>query len=183
MTEAEIADLIRTHGLWLLFVLTLVEGPLATVAAAALAAAGLFDLAAVFAVAFAGDIVGDMALYGLGRALPGLQKPQGTGRLATLAQRANDLHDAMRRRAWQVLVLGKLTHVMGFAVLLAAGMARVPFGLFLAVTVLATLPKLAALTAFGYGIGRAVEGHLLIGLALIALVVGGAVILRRRRPE
>jgi membrane protein DedA with SNARE-associated domain len=180
MTEADIARLIATHGLWLLFMLTLLEGPVATLIGAAMAGRGLLDPAAVFAVAFAGDLVGDGVLYGIGRLSPALARRLGGVRADAMLARSGRVHRMMHRRSWQIIALGKLTHVLGFAVILAAGAARVPFGLFLLVSALATLPKVAALVLAGCALGRTVDVPWMVALGALGLCVAGLWALRVR---
>jgi membrane-associated protein len=88
----------------------------------------------------------------------------------------------------RVLVVGKLTHAAGFAVLVAAGAARMPFGTFVLANLLATIPKSLALVALGYLFGSAhalIAGWfswgtvVILGIMLIILAV---VLYRRRKP-
>jgi membrane-associated protein len=64
---ATILQLVQTHGLLLLFVLAVAEGPIVSVIGAYLAKLGLMDVYAVFAVVVAADLIGDMLFYELGR--------------------------------------------------------------------------------------------------------------------
>lgn len=181
MTEADIARLMTLHGLWLLFVLTLIEGPLATLIGAAMAGRGLLDPLVVLAVAFAGDLVGDAVLYGIGRLLPALALRLGGTQAEAVLSRAGRVRQMMHLRSWQIIALGKLTHVLGFAVILAAGAARVPFGLFLLVSALATLPKVGALVLAGWAMGRTFDMPWLAGLAAALLFAAGLWALGIRR--
>ncbi len=180
MTEAEIARLITSHGLWLLFVLTLIEGPVATLIGAAMAGRGLLDPGAVFAVAFAGDLAGDAVLYAIGRLLPVLTRQLGPARADAGLARMGGLRNMMHLRSWQIIALGKLTHVMGFAVILAAGAARIPFGLFLMVSALATIPKTGALLLAGLAVGRAVDLHWITATFALMAFAAGLWVLRAR---
>lgn len=180
MTEADLAQFITTHGPWVLFVLTVVEGPLATIAAGALAARGLLDLPLILVMATLGDLFGDLLLYLAGRFAPRLwpsARDRAARHLARLAPRPG-------RHAWTMIVLGKWTHVMGFAVLLGAGMARLPVLPFLAVSALATLPKVALLTALGYGatIGLGISTLVLISAAMVTATLAVGAIIARSRP-
>ena len=57
----------------------------------------------------------------------------------------------------RLLVIGKLTHAAGFAVLFAAGAARMPFLTFVLANLLATIPKSLILFAIGYMFGSAMR--------------------------
>lgn len=157
MTQAEIGDLIHAHGLWITFLLTVIEGPIVTITAGALAGKGLLPAPMVLLVACLGDLVGDIILYTIGRASPRLTRHLAGARVSSVRLGADKLRNIMHGQAWQILVLGKLTHVLGFAVILAAGVARVPFGLFVVISTLATLPKVAILCAVGYIFGQAFD--------------------------
>jgi membrane-associated protein len=178
MAEAEIARLIGAHGLWLLFALTLIEGPVATVIAAAMAGRGLLDPAVVFAVAVAGDLAGDALLYAIGRLSPALTRRLGGAQGDAVPARHGGWRETLHQRSWQIIALGKLTHVAGFAVILAAGAARVPFGLFLGVSALATLPKVAVLVLAGWAMGRTIDVPWMVALGALGLFVAGLWALR-----
>jgi membrane protein DedA with SNARE-associated domain len=192
MEGEAIRALLQEQGLAILFVLALIEGPIVTVIAGALAGRGVFDPLAVLAVALLGDVLGDALLYAMGRFCPSLAR-----RLFGLrAQReAVALQDLFARRGGWLLVIGKLTHVAGFAVILTAGFARMPPGAFLAFTVMAALPKVMALAGAGWvfglslgagdpgfatlGPGDLAAGDLLAGLACAGLLAAVAVLGRR----
>jgi uncharacterized membrane protein YdjX (TVP38/TMEM64 family) len=63
------------------------------------------------------------------------------------------LAQTFREKGARVLVVGKLTHAAGFAILLGAGAARMRFGLFVLANLLATIPKSLVLVAIGYVFG------------------------------
>lgn len=58
-------------------------------------------------------------------------------------------------RGGRTLLLGKLTHSMGFAVLAAAGAGHMRLGRFLWFNLIGTLPKTLMFVALGYGFGAA----------------------------
>lgn len=180
MSEADIAQLISAHGLWLLFVLTVIEGPVVTLIGAAMAGRGLLDPVAVFGVALAGDLAGDAVLYAIGRLSPRLTQRLGGPRADAARARISGLGAMMQAHGWQVIALGKLTHVAGFAVILAAGAARLPFRLFLLVSAAATLPKVGALMLAGWIAGQAIALPWLAGLGALLVFLAGIWLLRTR---
>jgi membrane protein DedA with SNARE-associated domain len=183
MDEAEIARLITAHGLWLLFALTVIEGPVATVIGAAMAGRGLLDPVAVYMVACAGDLAGDAVLYAIGRLSPALTRRLAGPRVDAVLARTGGWRGLMQRRSWQIIALGKLTHVLGFAVILAAGAARVPVGVFLLASAIATLPKVGVLVLVGWVLERTVDLPWLAGLVALAVLAGGVWMMRLRRVE
>lgn len=150
-----ILSAIASFGYGALFLATLVEGPVATVFGAFMASQALMHISGVFLIAVAGDLTGDVLLYGLGM----------TGRITTLpfcrrfylrnAQQIRPLVAQFRTHPGRVLVTAKLTHAAGFIVLLSAGAARIPFWRFVGFNFLAALPKSAVLVLLGYVAGAA----------------------------
>lgn len=156
LTQEALSGLVQVYGIVIIGVLALIEGPVVSILAGALARLGLVDPRAAFAVVVAGDLLGDLGFYLLGRhgacALPrGLARKLGLtrGRMVALVR-------AIRARGVRILVLGKLTHAAGFAVLLAAGAARMGLRPFLAANLGATAIKASALMALGWAGGSLV---------------------------
>ena len=117
-----------------------------SIVAGYLASRGLLLLKAVIPVVILADLVGDVALYALGRWGRRFLPPRPS--LARMARR-------LRADGTRILVVGKLTHTAGFAVLIAAGIARMPLARFLVVNLLATIPKSLFFLALGWIFGAA----------------------------
>jgi membrane protein DedA with SNARE-associated domain len=187
--SAEIAQLIAAHGLWILAPLAVLEGPIVTVIASWLARLGLLDPLAVFVCVVIADLVGDGLMYWAGRGVR-LDRLPVIGRYLRIPRSTLvPLVKAFRERGVRLLVVGKLTHAAGFAFLIAAGAARMPFALFLLVNFLASIPKCLAFMALGWVIGAAHQeisrwlslgSGLVLGLVAMAALVG-FVIWRRRK--
>ena len=62
-----IFSLIEQHGYWVMFIGTMLEGPVVTAAGAFAASLGLLNLFAVLLISFAGDIIGDTVYFFIGR--------------------------------------------------------------------------------------------------------------------
>lgn len=148
--------LLTQHGPLIFLLLAVIEGPIATIAAAALAQKGVMDIRLVLALAVLGDLVGDMLLYLAGRFGPGLL-PSGLCRRINLdGHLLRPMAAAFARSGWRLLIVAKWTHVAGLPTLVAAGMARMPVPSFLLCSLLATLPKVAVLCLTGWSFGLAV---------------------------
>ncbi len=184
----QIIEVVRAHGLMFLFPVAVLEGPIVTVIAAWLARAGYFDVFAVYGVCVLADLVGDVMLYALGRRGPHLPE-RWRRRLGLGGDRLQKLEAHFRDRGPGTLLFGKVTHSAGFAVLLAAGASRMPFGRFLLYNVLATLPKVLLFVLIGYSFGAAyaaIDTYIFrASLVLMALLVvaGGFWLLHRRRQS
>jgi membrane protein DedA with SNARE-associated domain len=182
----QVQTLIAANGLLLMAPLAVIEGPIVTVIAAYLASLGLLDLRAVIVVAVLADLVGDTILYFVGRnglgGLPGRWRT----RLGMPAERVERLADHFRRKGGRTLVVGKLTHSAGAAVLVAAGTARMPFGAFLLFNLVATVPKVLVFAALGWVFGSAysqVDHWIFVGSSLLFLcvLIAFGVIMTRKR--
>lgn len=180
MTQAELVALIQDYGLMILAPIAVIEGPVVSVIAGYLARLSLVGLLQVYLVLVLADLAGDIVLYSLGRqgrigmALRVL-RPFGVTR-----PRLAGVIRQFRAKGGRILILGKLTHSAGFAVLLAAGLVRLPFWRFVALNFLASLPKVAVFVMIGWMFGAVADrvGNWLLGLSLGgALVLAGVVAL------
>lgn len=169
----EVQHLLSSHGVTLLFLLALLEGPVVVLAATALARSGHFDLATIWTVAILADVTGDLLLYALGRHLPDLiparHRPQGA---------RDSLARLFRSSGARLLLFAKFAHFPGLPTLLAAGFARMPLAPFLLWTLVGTVIKTSALVLCGWQIwqllnlsGLAAAAVVLAAVALAGLVV------------
>lgn len=170
-----IVALASAHGLAIVAPLAVVEGPIVTVIAAWLASRDILDLWAVAGVVLAADVVGDLALYALGRwGLHRLPKPW-RDRLGLNRARLLGLAKHFRAQGNRTLVIGKLTHTAGAAVLVAAGLAKVRLWRFFWVNLVATIPKSLFFVVLGYSIGSA-YGRIDSWITRASLVLGGVLV-------
>ncbi|OHB24892.1 MAG: hypothetical protein A2542_00640 [Parcubacteria group bacterium RIFOXYD2_FULL_52_8] len=166
-----ITILLQEYGYFFLFPVAVAEGPIVTVIAAFLASLELFHVAIVYVVVVAADLFGDVIFYVIGRwggNLPWM------ARLGLHTARAEQLTKHYETHGGKILVMGKLTHAAGFAVLLAAGAAKMSIGKFLWYNTLATLPKSLAFVLLGYFFGHAynqVDTYLEKGSLVIFLLL------------
>ncbi|MGA9855571.1 MAG: VTT domain-containing protein [Gammaproteobacteria bacterium] len=165
---------ISLYGYLAVFLLSIIEGPLVTVFAAFLAAQGILNVFAVSATVVAGDLVGDMLIYGVGRWLLGRLPWRLSIRSRAFRNRIRLLCIDITQRAGHFLLIGKLTHAVGFAVLLAAGAARIRLSVFVLYNILGTLPKSCVLVVIGYFFGRFYQdlGAQYQTISLVALGLG-----------
>jgi membrane protein DedA with SNARE-associated domain len=175
MDGAGIVGLIGSHGLAVLVPVAVVEGPVVSVIAGYLVRLNLIGLTQTLVLLVLADLAGDLLLYGLGRSGRVSFALHWLRRFGVTRDRLAWLIRAFRARGGRILILGKLTHSAGFAVLLAAGLARMPPGRFLALNLLATVPKVCALVAIGWAFGEvsAKLGNWMLGASLLALLCLG----------
>lgn len=182
-----LAPLIEDFGLWIVAIAAIVEGPVVTVLSTALAREGLLPILPLAMILLAGDLVGDLLHYALGRR--GLANlPRAWRRWLGLGPaRASQLARHFGRHGGKTLMLAKLTHSVGAPVLVAAGMARMPVVPFLAWNTLAAVPKTVGLMALGWFAGDAWRQiELWLGRwtwLVLALIVAGVAIWWFRRCQ
>jgi membrane protein DedA with SNARE-associated domain len=176
LDDPAIVELLRTWGLAVIAPLSILEGPIVSMVAGYLARLGAFDLPPVLAILILGDLVGDVALYLIGRKVRLVVRRRWLRRLNISPALMARLVRRFREHDVRLILFGKFTHYLGFAILLAAGVARMPFGRFLIACLIATIPKSALLVAIGWTFGEAWsrEGDwlfrvLAVGLAALAL--------------
>jgi membrane-associated protein len=180
ITLETIPRLIQTHGLVLLMPLSILEGPIVTVIASYAARLGYLNIYAVFVVCVMGDLIGDSALYCIGRTGGRWMPAKLRRRLRMDGAQTAKLAQHFRAQGGRTLVFGKITHSAGFLVLLAAGAAEMPFGRFVLFNTLATLPKTAFFCVIGYTIGHAyasIDGYIgkvsaIIFIAIVVAAIG-----------
>lgn len=166
-------DGLRDYGLWIVAFAAILEGPIVTVLSSALAREGLFPLALLAPILLAGDLLGDLLHFALGRYGMRRIPPRWRRALGLGAGRVQMLARHFDTRGGRTLVLAKLTHSAGAAVLVAAGLARMPLLPFILWNLLAAIPKTAGLIALGWYMGtawRQIDQWLGRG-ALVALAV------------
>ncbi|MEI7498371.1 MAG: DedA family protein [Candidatus Falkowbacteria bacterium] len=160
---------------FLLFPLTVIEGPIITVVAGLLVALGNFNFWYVLVVVVLGDLTGDSMYYAIGRWGKETFIKRWGKYLGITADRVLRIEKHFGEHSGKTLLTGKLTHGIGAIFLVAAGLAKMPFGKYFWYNVLATIPKSLVLIFVGYYYGFALTrvkswleaiSFLFIGLAL-----------------
>jgi membrane protein DedA with SNARE-associated domain len=178
--------LIQGYGLWILAPFAIIEGPIATVLAAYLAHQGYMNLAAVYGVCVAGDLMGDALFYLLGRYGAGRLPVALLQRLGMTSARKLSMTQHFTAKGGRILIFAKITHSAGMPILIASGMAKMNFTLYIWYNLLGTLPKTAFLAMIGYYFGAAyglIDTYIYrISLGvLVLLILGAAYYIWRRR--
>ena len=177
--------LIQAYGLWILAPFAILEGPIVTILAAYLAQRGFLPVIGVYLVCIGGDLVGDALLYALGRFGAGRLPARLTRWLGMTEARKLALSAHFNERGGRTILFGKWTHSAGAPILIAAGMAHMPFGSYLWFNLLGTVPKTLALVLIGYYFGAAyavIDAYIYRGSLLLLFVValGGGLYWWRR---
>ena len=150
----QIAPWIEAYGNIGLLALSIIEGPIVTIAAGLMVKANLLNLWPALCLVILGDLIGDTILYLCGRGMR-LDRTHIIKKWFHVPhRRIVPIIRAMREHSVSVLAFGKLTQAAGFPVLAAAGVARVPYLLFLTTNLLASIPKSAGFLLLGYYVGQ-----------------------------
>ena len=154
MLLQQIILLLTAHKYLFLFPVVVVEGPIITVIAGFLSSLGFLNIFIAYAVIVVGDIVGDIMFYAIG--YYGRQKfVNRWGRfLGITSERVERLEKHFEKHAGKTLIVVKLSQGIGAVVLVAAGIARVPFRKFVWYNFIPTLPKSLILILIGYYSGE-----------------------------
>lgn len=186
-SPAEAISLIQHHGYLVFFLLAIIEGPIVTIIGAFLVSIGYFHLIPLYVLAVLGDLTGDLIHYAIGA--------QSKKRFATKGSlfgiskdRIIKIENHFGDHGGKTIFFGKISHSLGFAILIAAGLVGMPIGEFLLFNLLGTLPKTLVLMAIGYYFGSAYQSidsyitYIGVGLFFI-LVIGIAVwFIRKKEP-
>lgn len=183
-----VTALMAKHGLVVIAPIAVLEGPIVTVIAAWLASQNMFSVWSVSVVVILADLVGDIALYALGRWGLNRMPKRWRDKLGLSRARLVSAGRHFQNRGVKTLLFGKWTHSAGAPVLVAAGIARMNIWLFMLTNLIATIPKSLAFVALGYWLGSyygKIDSWLTKGsLILLALIVlGGAIWFFRRKKQ
>ena len=178
--------LIREYGYLILFLLTVVEGPIATVLGAFLAAQNYFNIFIVYVVVVTGDLVGDLLYYAAGRFGRTHLLERFAGLTGLTPDRLTWLEGWFESHGAKAILVAKYTQT-GFIALPGAGAARMPIPSFMFYNFIGTLPKSLALCAVGFLFGAAYNqidswmDRISLLLALAVCLFGGWAIMRSGR--
>jgi membrane protein DedA with SNARE-associated domain len=137
-----------------IFIGTFIEGPTVGLLAGVFSKLGYLSLVTAYIVHVLGDLSADFFFYSVGyfggrKALPKVAKF-----LQFSVEETEKAEHIFHRNGKKFIVIGKITHVVGFPILIAAGIARYPFFKFALFDLIATIIKSAGLLALGYFFGN-----------------------------
>lgn len=150
----QIILLLTTYKYLLLFPIVVFEGPIITVIAGFLSSLGYLNIFIAYGVVVVGDIAGDIMYYALG--YYGRERfVNRWGRFFGItSERVERLEKYFEKHTGKTLILVKLSQGIGAVVLVAAGIAKVPFRKFVWYNFIPTLPKSLILILIGYYSGE-----------------------------
>jgi membrane protein DedA with SNARE-associated domain len=176
-------DFLITYGGALILPLSVIEGPFVALLSGFLSAQGYIAWYVATGLLLAGDLIGDVLYYWLGRS-GAAPLARVAGWLGVRREISPQTQQGLTENAVRMWLIGKWTHSIGFIVLIGSGMLRLPLARFMLVNLLAGVPKVALLFGIGYFAGDhlpRLERHLvLITTTLCAVGIAAAVLVLRR---
>jgi len=158
LPPGEVVQWIFLYKYYILFPVMVVEGPVVTIIAGMFISSGHLDGLVSYMILVAGDLAGDSLYYAIGHRAGKKIILKKWGLIFGLTkQRIGKFETFFHSHKAKTLLIGKWSHAMGVPVLVAAGLARVPYGEFLGISCLATLPKTLVLLLVGYYFGKSYE--------------------------
>jgi len=178
VTSLAIALLIRYKYL-ILFPGIVLEGPILTMLGGFLASppgGKVMNIFSVFVVAVLADLTGDVFYYSVGKWSHSKFLSKYRHFVGLTPARLEKLKNYFNTHGPKTIVLGKITHSLGWPAMVAAGTAKMPFGKFMFFNTIVSIIKTLILVGLGYYYGKSSE--LLFkyvgwaGISLTILVVG-----------
>lgn len=190
--HANIAELVRSNGYWILFVLVGAEsmgiplpGETALVTAAALAALGHLSIAGVILTAAVAAIIGDNLGYWIGRE-GGIALVRRYGRVLRINERHLErAHRFFERHGGKTVFIGRFVAVLRTWAAVLAGAGRMPYGPFMLYNALGGIVWAVMFGTLGYMFGRNLPlltrhlGQASLAFAIVVIIVVLAAMLWR----
>ena len=172
----QLITMLGHYGYWVLIPIAVIEGPAITMVAGALVAAGQMDGVTACVLLVLADLVGDLLYYALGRYGHGPLAGRISKWLKVTPEKLARLEQRFRANDWKLILIGK-TQGLGSIILYFAGASRMPFGRYMALNLLGTVPKVIIFELIGYFLGLGVLSSAHYINYVTALMFGAAFIL------
>lgn len=155
LSPQELTQSLPSWGYPLMLIGMIIEGPIITITAAFLASLGIFSWTIVFLLSMAGDIIGDIILYGIGLlgGKPILSKAQKVLKIQHSV--IEKLEDRFEKSGAKIIFYVKTTTGLSWITFILAGTVRMPFRKFLLFSFLGGIIWSGLLVGLGYFFGYA----------------------------
>ncbi|MFH1393183.1 MAG: DedA family protein [Patescibacteria group bacterium] len=148
-----LVSLLTNYGYFILFPISVIEGPIVTIVAGFLASLGILNFFIVYVIVTLGDVLGDNAFYWAGRL--------GNNFFSRFFEKRHEkverVKEYFRVNERKALILSKVFYGIGAAGLFTAGSLKVPYKRFLTICLLTTAVQSVALITIGVLFGQAYE--------------------------
>ena len=149
-----ILSIINQYGYWIIFPISVIEGPIIAVIGGFLSSLGVLNLFMVYAVILFGDFIGDTIYYALGRW--GKNIVQRYGPRFNLNE--EDIEGAKKyflENQTKAIILSKVIHGFGIAGLITSGALKISYIRFILTSSVVSIFQYALLLFVGVAFGRA----------------------------
>lgn len=153
---ASLIPLLVEYKYFILFPLLIAEGPIVTLMAAFLSSPGggeVMSVSAVFLIVVIADITGDTIYYLIGRLGKNPIKWIGK-KLGLTDEKLISLDDFFKKHGTKAIVLGKISHGLGWPAMVGAGNSKMPYPYFLGINTIVSIGKSIVLVVLGYYYGE-----------------------------
>ena len=157
MSLDQVVVLLEHFTYLILFPLAIIEGPIVTVIAGFLVATQVLNGFVVYAIVVAGDVVGDTLWYSVGRYSHSHIARWLERFFAIPPEKITHAKERIVQHRFRTISIFKLTQGVGFAGLVATGMARVPYPLFISACAVISVTQVAFFPVLGIFFGSAYE--------------------------
>jgi membrane protein DedA with SNARE-associated domain len=179
-TFSTLVTWVISHGYFLFYIATFLEGPLVTAAAGVAAALGYFSFPVIILISILGDLTADVVYYTIGYLGRKTIVPRFGPRIGLTKERIERIEKFLKRHAGKTMMAVKLSPLIPIPGLIVIGSAKVPIKKFVALSLLITLPKSLLFGLIGLLSGKAYErlsttvthGQLILfGVAIVVILV------------
>jgi membrane protein DedA with SNARE-associated domain len=181
---------IAVYGYFVILPIAILEGPIITVISAFLSSQGYFNGYILFFILVLGDILGDLLYYAIGRYGKKRVLLRWGHHFGLTEKRLKKIESHFHAHSGKTLLIGKLTHSMGWAALTGAGVAEMPVGKFIFYNFIGIIPKTLFFFVIGYYAGYAYQkinsyiDQVALILFIVIIIIGvGAYIWSKRKKD
>ncbi len=147
--------LLEQYTYFLIFPITVFEGPIITVITGFLIFLGYLNPYAAYIIVVIADVVGDSMYYAIGANFRKLMWVRKYAKYVGYNEKSEAfLEEHFKKHTGKTLLIAKASHGVGAAVQISAGIAKMNFKLFLWYSIIGTMLKSFALLVLGYYLGE-----------------------------
>lgn len=154
MDYTTIVQLITTYGPFILFPIMIVEGPIITIIAAFLASLGVLNIFLVYALAYIGNVIGDVAYYSIGRYGRETFIKRYGKYLGLHEENILHIENHYKKHYLRTILIAKATEAPIIPTLIAAGIAKTDFRKFFPLIAVIEIFKVLIFVVIGFYFGK-----------------------------
>lgn len=177
MTLTIAVHLLVAYRYWILIPLSIVEGPIVSFIAGAMASLGYFSIYALGLIFFVRDIGMDAVYYGIGYfGWRNLSVERLLAKINVREEQLDKIRDMWNAHPFRTILVGKLSYGLAVTFIIIVGMVKIPLSKFYTYSVWVTAIQFGALLTLGYFFGNAFGGNIAGMVERIQTVIGGVIL-------